>query len=65
MKEVFVHEEDLPKNCLNCPFVDTSSDFPNLFCNVNCEMLNDTGEEAIDEERHKNCPLKIIEQYKG
>ena len=64
MKEIFVHREDLPESCFQCPFMDSSSDFPNMFCNVTNELC-DSNEVDITEERNENCPIKIIEDLKG
>ena len=58
MKEVFIHAEDMPENCFDCPFSDSQSDFPNWFCNVNNELL----EGEFDIERDENCPLKVLEK---
>ncbi len=46
----------LPKNCLSCRYLD-DSDLPNFFCDLTCEMLNETGKEEIDQKRHTTCPL--------
>ncbi len=64
MKEVFIHREDLPKSCLDCPFSDTSSDFPNMFCNVTSDLC-DSHREDPTEERNRDCPIRIIEDYKA
>jgi len=63
MKEIFIHKEDLPKSCFDCPFYDGDSDFPNMFCDVNCELL-DSYKVDISTDRHENCPIKIIEEAK-
>ncbi len=56
MKEVFLHNEDIPKSCSECSFTDDNSDFPNIWCNCMGELVND-GEEDITETRHRSCPL--------
>lgn len=64
MKEIFLHKEDLPASCNDCPFMDATTDFPNFFCNVTSELL-DSHEVDIFEERHENCPIKVFEELSG
>lgn len=64
MKEIFIHREDLPESCLECPFMDSSSDFPNMFCNVTSELC-DSYKVDVTEERNENCPIKIVEDLQG
>lgn len=59
MREVFLHKEDIPKSCFDCTFTDDNTDFPNVYCNITCELVND-GEQDIIEERHSTCPIKEI-----
>lgn len=58
MREIFVREKEMPQNCDKCPLKDLYSDFPNVYCNVTDELINDG--EDIDEKRHSTCPLKIL-----
>lgn len=46
----------LPKNCLSCRYLD-DLDLPNFFCDLTCELLNETGKEEINHKRNTTCPL--------
>ena len=48
----------LQTNCLSCRYLD-DSDLPNFFCDITCDLLNETGKEEIAKQRHKNCPLVL------
>lgn len=53
--KVYLLEDEMPESCYDCPFKDDFSDFPNFFCNVTCELLNDG--EDISIKRHSTCPI--------
>lgn len=56
MKETKVYVDKLPQGCWDCPCYDMYE----AQCNINytdCENLD------ITKERHKNCPLQIIEEH--
>ena len=55
MKEVFLHIEDMPKDCLSCSFRHLG-DYPNLSCYAIGFRIDD----GIDK-RSAFCPLKCIE----
>lgn len=56
MRETKVLVNELPQGCCDCPCYDMYEEY----CNINyadCENLD------IAKERHKNCPLQIIEEH--
>ena len=46
-----------PDSCLDCPLLDSHSDFPNLWCNLSEECVNGKPENI-------RCPLKLIKENK-
>lgn len=60
MKNIARVDIEMPQSCDKCPFIDTLSDFPNFYCDITNELIND-GEE-IDEQRHSTCPLRLLKK---
>lgn len=58
MKNIAMVEVEVPQSCDKCPFIDLFSDFPNVYCDITSELIND-GEE-INEQRHSTCPLRLM-----
>lgn len=56
--KLYLHKSEIPKSCFECPLNDHTSDFPNIYCNITNEIIND--QENILDTRHSTCPLKEI-----
>lgn len=59
--EVFLHKDDMPKNCVGCRFSQRTglSDYP-IACCVSGNYIR----ESILENRHSTCLLRCVEESK-
>ncbi|MCI9503841.1 MAG: helix-turn-helix transcriptional regulator [Clostridia bacterium] len=55
---LYVHADEMPKNCVECPLTDEYSDLPNIHCQVTDEIVNVTVDTLST--RLLSCPLRVL-----
>lgn len=61
MKEIFLHKEDIPKNCVDCSFNWEEYWTMKDYCSITGDEVDCVNE---NKNRPQNCPLVVLEDYK-
>lgn len=59
ISKLYLLENEIPENCYECPLKEDYTDFPNIYCEVTGNIINNCGEDT-SEKRHSNCPLRAL-----
>ena len=65
MKEVFLHEKDMPERCVDCPFFKRKYavfDLPIICCITGNTIAEKLDDKTVLRERHKTCPLVPLKE---